>query len=313
MVPLFLPNDKGKEKGSFDFYGAMALAVSLSSLMLVLEKGQEWEWTSFASILCYFLILVAGALFIKIENKHSSPMIDLKFFKNKNFVSTLLVSFISFGGMMGAMFLLPVFVQTYMGYNATDTGFLFLPMALTLMIAAPIGAKISQKIHIRYCVSLGMFLTALGIYLFSGIDPRNSAMEISFPLVLLAIGMGISMAPLTNAVASSVPDHEVGIASAVLNLVRNIAGALSIALLGTMLTNVTETKVLEVGANTIINNSAYASLVPTLVALKAQVLAYREVFLAAAIVMFVGGFVSLMLRDSSKIKDEKIKEIELET
>ena len=142
MVLLYLPNDKGKERKGFDIYGAITLAIALSSLVLVLEKGRGWEWTSFASILCYALVLIFGFWFVKIEKKHPSPMVDLKFFKNQTFVYALLVSFVSFGGMMGAMFLLPIFVQTYLGFDATQTGFLFLPMALTMLVAAPLGAKL---------------------------------------------------------------------------------------------------------------------------------------------------------------------------
>lgn len=306
MVLSFIANDRGREKGGFDFYGATTLAISLSSLILVLEKGREWGWFSFTSMLCFVLVVAFGYLFVKIEKNHPSPMIDMKFFKNRTFVSALLVSFISFAGMMGAMFLLPVFAQTYLGYNATETGFLFLPMSLTMFVAAPLGAKLAQKIHVRYCVSFGMLLTSFGIYLFTGLDSRTTFSELTLPLVLLAAGLGIGMSPLTNAVASSVPAHEVGIASAVLNLVRNIAGAVSIAVLGTMLVNVTESKVLEVGTNSIINNTAYASVVPALVILKAQILAYREVFLAAAAVTFLGVFVALSLKDNPKIKDEHV-------
>jgi len=308
MVLFYLPNDKGKEKKGFDIYGAITLAVALSSLVLVLEKGREWGWMSAISVLSYLLVLVFCFVFVQIEKKHPSPMIDLKFFKNKTFVGALIVSFVSFGGMMGAMFLLPVFAQTYLGYNATETGFLFLPMALTMMVAAPIGAKLSQKIPIRYCVSFGMFLTALGIYLFTGLDPKTTYAELVLPLMTLAVGMGFGMAPLTNAVASSVPAHEVGIASAVLNLTRNIAGAVAIALLGTLLVNATESNVLSVGVNTVINDSAYAAVVPALVILKAQILAYREVFLAASAVTLLGSLVALSLKDHAKIKDEKISE-----
>ena len=213
---------------------------------------------------------------------------------------------------MGAMFLLPIFVQTYLGFDATQTGFLFLPMALTMLVAAPLGAKLAQKIHVRYSVSLGMLLVALAVYLFTGLDAKTSASELTLPLMVLAVGMGIGMAPLTNAVASSVPAHEVGVASAVLNLTRNIAGAVAIALFGTLLSNVTESKVLEVGANTIINDPKFASFLPALVVLKSQILAYREVFLVASLVTVAGAFVALTLRDHSKIKDEKNEAIQLE-
>lgn len=311
MVLMYLPNDRGKEKKGFDIYGAITLAIALSSLVLVLEKGREWEWTSLTSVLFYILVLVFGTWFVKIEKKHPSPMVDLKFFKNETFVSALLVSFISFGGMMGAMFLLPIFVQTYLGYDATQTGFLFLPMALTMFVAAPIGAKLAQKIHVRYSVSLGMFLVAFAIYLMTGLDAKTVSSELTIPLMMLAVGMGIGMSPLTNAVASSVPANEVGIASAVLNLTRNIAGAVAIAFFGTILSNVTESKVLEVGANTVINDPQYASFLPGLVVLKAQILAYREVFFIASIVTVVGAFVALSLKDHSKIKDEKDEAIQL--
>lgn len=304
MVLMYLPNDKGKEKGGFDFYGAVTLAVALSSLVLVLEKGQEWGWTSSASLLAYALVVIFGIWFLQIEKKHVSPMIDLKFFKNQTFVSALLVSFISFGGMMGAMFLLPVFAQTYLGFNATETGLLFLPMSLTMFVAAPLGAKLSQKLHVRYNVSLGMLLLAVAIYQFTGIDVKTTAGELSLPLMLLAVGMGLGMSPLTNAVASSVPAHEVGIASALLNLTRNIAGAVAIALFSTLLVNSTQENVLTLGNNAIINDPKVSSVVPMLVVLKAQVLAYREVFFVAATLSLLAAFVALTLKDSSKIKEE---------
>lgn len=299
MVLLYLPNDQGSEKKGFDFYGAMTLAVTLSSLVLVLEKGAEWEWTSGSSIVCYGLVLFFGFLFTHIEKNHPSPMVDLKFFQNQTFVAALLVSFLSFGGMMGAMFLLPIFVQTYLGYGATETGFLFLPMALTMFVAAPLGARLSQSIHVRYSVSLGMLLVALAIYLLTGLDARTMASELTIPLMLLAVGMGIGMAPLTNAIASSVPAHEVGIASAVLNLTRNIAGAVAIALFGTILNNATKMNVLELGAHTVINDPTFVSVLPSLVILKSQILAYREVFLLASIVTVIGAIIALFLQDTA--------------
>jgi EmrB/QacA subfamily drug resistance transporter len=305
MVLFYLPNDRGREKGGFDLNGAITLAIALSSLVLVLEKGQEWGWTSAASLLSYLLVVIFGFWFLRIEKKHPSPMIDLKFFKNKTMVSALLVSFISFGGMMGAMFLLPMFAQIFLGYNATETGLLFLPMSLSMFVAAPIGAKLSQKIHVRYCVSIGMFLLAVAVYLLTGIDIKTTSSELILPLVLLAVGIGLGMSPLTNAVASSVPAHEIGIASALLNLTRNIAGAVAIALFSTLLADASQSNVLKLGANAVINDPKFAKIVPSLVILKAQILAYREVFLVAAILSLLAAIVALSLSDSNKIVENK--------
>lgn len=306
MALLFLRDDKGKEKGAFDFYGSITLAVALSSLVLVLEKGQEWGWTSGVSILAFVTTIIFGFWFVQIEKKHPNPMVDLKFFKNHTFVSAILVSFVSFGGMMGAMFLIPVFAQTYLGYDATETGLLFLPMAATMFIAAPIGAKLSQKIHARYCVFFGMLITSFAVSMFTGLDPKTTSSDLILPLMTLATGMGMAMSPLTNAVASSVPVHEVGIASAFLGLTRSIAGAVGIASFSTLLNNATENNILEVGANAVINNPAYFSLASSLVVLKATVLAYREVFFVSSIIVAAGAFIALTLKDNSKIKDAAV-------
>ncbi len=302
MVLAHLPTDRGSGKGAFDVPGATTLAIALSSLVLVLEKGQEWGWLAATSITAYALVVIFTLWFIHLEKHHHNPIIDLTFFTNRTFVVAILVSFISFGGMMGSMFLIPVFVQIFLGYNATQTGLMFLPMALTMFVAAPIGGILSQKVPIRYSVACGMGLIAYAIHLYTGIDAKTTHAEITTPLMILAVGMGLGMAPLTNAITSSVATSEVGVASAVLNLARNIAGAVGIALFSTLLTNATNAKVLEVGAYTIINDASYTSVVATLAILKAQILAYREVFAVASLIALCGALVALALPDIQRKK-----------
>lgn len=301
MVMLYLPKDAPEEVGKFDYKGAIILAITLSTLVLVLEKGQGWGWTSLNSITSYVIIIITSISFYSTEKDSGNPLIDLKFFRNPVFVSALVISFISFGGMMGAMFLLPVFAQTFLGYNATQTGYLFLPMALTMFIAAPLGAMLSARMEPRYTVAGGMAIAATGIFLFSGLDAKTTANDLTFPLVLLAAGLGLGMAPLTSAATNSVPHHEVGIASGILNLTRNIAGAIGIALFGTILTNTIENKILDIGGSTIINITSpqIMQVVPPLVILKAEISSYAYVFYIASIVMFIGAIVALFLKESS--------------
>ncbi|MFZ2970898.1 MAG: hypothetical protein WA063_07170 [Minisyncoccia bacterium] len=109
------------------------------------------------------------------------------------------------------------------------------------------------------------------------------------------------MAPLTSAATNSVPHHEVGIASGILNLTRNIAGAIGIALFGTILTNSIESKILEIGSNTTINTTSaeIQKIIPPLVILKAEISSYGYVFYVASVVMFIGALVALFLKESS--------------
>ncbi|OYV83093.1 MAG: hypothetical protein B7W96_00745 [Parcubacteria group bacterium 37-58-5] len=149
MTLLFLPHDRPEERGTFDWFGAVLLSVVISSLVLVVDRGQDWGWLSSASILCYLLTLVFGVFVYLWETRHTHPIIDFKFFRNPVIVSVLAVSFISFGGMMGAMLLLPVFAQTFLHYTATQSGYLFVPMALALPLFAPLGAKLANSFNRR--------------------------------------------------------------------------------------------------------------------------------------------------------------------
>jgi EmrB/QacA subfamily drug resistance transporter len=299
MTLWYLPHDKPVDKKTgFDYSGASVLAIALSSLVLVLEKGRDWGWLSLSSVLFYVIVIVFLIIFYFIEKRAKDPIIDLKLFSNRIYSNILLLSFITFSGMMGAMFLLPVFAQTYLGFNATQTGLLFIPMALTMFISAPLGGSLSRKIPLKYLVSFGMGLSAFGIYLFSGLDVRTTAVDLMIPLIVFAFGMGLSMAPMTSAATNSVPTNEVGVSSALLNLVRNIAGAVGIAFFSTILSNIIESNVLELGQNVIINtiNPQVIQTVSALVILKAQVMAYADVFVIASFIMATGVIVALFLR-----------------
>jgi EmrB/QacA subfamily drug resistance transporter len=301
MTIFFLPHDRPVDRGAFDWFGSILLAGAITSMVLVLDQGQSWGWTATPSLACYIGTVVFGYLTYWWETRHSHPVIDFKLFRNPTIVSVLAVSFVSFGGMMGAMFLLPVFTQTFLGYDAIKTGLLFLPMGLTIPIFAPLGAWLAQRFHPRYTVSFGMAVAALSFYLLRSLDPAMGFVDFIFPLMLFGAGLGLGMSPLTTAVTTSVPISEVGMSSGLLNLTRNIGGAFGIALFSTLLTNATNANVLEVAQYSVIR-----SHVPTVIAqgaqliiLKADLLAYGEVFSVAAVVMLIGAVIGLILLRAS--------------
>ena len=299
MTLWYLPHDKPVDtKSGFDYKGAMALSVALSSLVLVLDKGRDWGWLSLASITAYVLVVAFSVIFYYIEKREDDPVVDLKLFTNPIYSNILILSFISFGGMMGAMFLIPVFAQTYLGLDATHTGFLFIPMALAMFVAAPLGGKLSQIVPLRYLVAVGMAISAFGIYLFSGLDVKTTIVDLMLPLVVFATGLGLGMAPMTAAATNSVPTDEVGVASAVLNLVRNIAGAVGIAFFSTILSSLIESNVLRLGQDAVINTPSPQVMqeVTVLIILKSQIMAYAEVFVIASAIMALGVVVALFLR-----------------
>ena len=310
MALRFINESRSKIQSKFfDWWGAISLGGMLSALVLVLDKGFDWGWLSIQSMICYFFIIVLLGLFIKIEQKVSEPIVDLKFFKIPAFVNVLLNNFIVFMGMMGGVFLIPVFAQTFLGYNATESGYLFMPMAAAMMLAAPLGGILTGKIQSRYVIFASTVVASIGIFLFSYLDPKSSVLDIIIPLSIMAFGLGFGMAQRTNIIASAVPQSEIGIASSVLALVRNISGAFGIAIFATILNNRTTSNVFRINgfsrlySHTSINIQKYVSLI----ILKAQIDAYDYVFLVAAAIIFIGSFTILFLKLKNERTDVKVQ------
>jgi len=290
----------------FDWWGAITLGAALSSLVLVLDQGAGWGWLSASSIICYILMVIFTYVFIKIEHKAVEPIVDLKFFKIPAFVNTLMNNFIVFMGMMGGVFLLPIFAQTFLGYNATETGYLFMPMAFMMVIASPLGGSLSGKVKAKYIIFASTIVAAIGLFLFSFLDPRSGPLAIIIPLCIMAFGIGFGMAQRTNIIASVVKQSEIGIASSVLALVRNIAGAFGIALFGTILNNRIYHNVMQINSYSHLFSSSMIDLQKYigLIILKAQVNAYDFVFIISSIVIGLGSFtiLSLKVKEKSDVK-----------
>ncbi|MDD5172447.1 MAG: DHA2 family efflux MFS transporter permease subunit [Candidatus ainarchaeum sp.] len=305
MALVFIKESVSEKKTvKFDWWGAITLGITLSALVLVLDKGMDWGWLSAEALACYSIVLVFACIFYRIDSTHPEPIVDFKFFRIPAFNGALINNFIVFMGMMGGLFLLPVFVQTYLGLDATETGLLFMPMAFCMMISAPLGASLIGKVEPRYVICASTAVAALGIFLFIGLDPRSTTLDLVIPISVMAFGMGFGMSQRTNIIASAVPTEEIGIASSVLALARNIAGAFGIALFATLLNDSVKNNILAIAQNSYIymDNPLIQAQFVTLMTLKAQILAYHTVFIVAAVLVLFGAVVALF---TLKVKEKK--------
>jgi len=286
----------------FDWWGALTLGVMLSALVLVLDKGMDWGWTSTESLTAYLTVIVFGYMFYRIDSTHPEPIVDFKFFQNGAFVHTLINNFIVFMGMMGGVFLLPIFAQTFLGYNATQTGYLFMPMAFGMVIASPFGASLTGKVNPKYVIAVSTFMAGVGMYLFTGLDIRSTALDIMLPLVVMSMSLGFGMAQRTNVIASVVPPEEMGVASSTLALARNIAGAFGIAVFATILNQSTENNILSIAKNTVINhpNPTVYKEAAALIILKSQIESYHTVFIIASAVLLIGSVLAFAINAPEK-------------
>ncbi len=287
---------------NFDIWGSLLLGISLGTMVLVLDQGQTWGWLDQRSVASYIVSSLTMIAFLLVEQRQKEPVVDLKFFKIPTFSAAIITSFISFMGMIGGIFLIPIFAQNFLGYSVTKSGYLFIPMALCLMAAAQMGARLSRRFPPRYVVASGMFFAALMLFLFAGIDIKWTFWDITWRLGLFAAGLGIGLAPLTNAATSTVPIHEVGIASSVLALARNLSGAFGVAIFATILSNSTTANLIAIQTHSIVNtlNPQLLQTIPNLMITKANVLAYSTVFQTAAILVGLGAVSALFVKESKR-------------
>ncbi len=304
MALTFIEEPVKHMKGvkDFDVAGSLLLGLSLGILVLVLDQGQGWGWGNVKSLICYLVTITSMIMFILTESRAKEPIVDLKFFKITAFSAAIITSFISFMGMIGGLFILPIFIQNYLGYTVTRTGLLFIPMAVGMMIAAPLGGKLASKIEPRYLVSFGMFVAAFAMYLFSGIDIKWTGWDVSLRMFVMAFGLGFGLSPLTNAATSTVPTNEIGIASSVLALARNIAGAFGIAIFATILTNSFNSNLISLQQHSVINSKIPAIFIEAaaLMATKANIISFAVVFKAAVVFMFIGAFSALLVKENKR-------------
>jgi len=309
MALFFLKESASpKPKGNFDLFGATILGIFLSAIVLVIDRGTSWGWISSASLISYFIAIISAILFYFIEKRQKEPIIDFEIFKNKVFVMTILNTFVVFMGLMGSMFLIPLFVQTFLGYSATQAGYLFVPMGLFLIIGALFGAKLMNKIRPGKVIAIGTLIAAAGFSFLTLLDPRSSALNIIIPLSLVTLGIGIGMSSRTNIIATSVSKEKVGSTSSIFVLFRNIAGAIGIAFFATVLSSTVKNNVLSIAKNTILNshNPLIYQKVVSLIILKAQVSAYGSVFFIATIFIFIGGIIALFIKPKKNNLNKKI-------
>jgi MFS family permease len=256
----------------FDWFGAGVLAITLASLVLVLDQGTSWGWLSGYSLTTYAVTLISGIIFVLIEQRHPEPIVDLKFFKNLVFVNTLVNNFIVFMGLMGSIFLVPIF-------------------------AAPLGASLVGRAKPGLVIGISTLVAAFGLFLFSFLDVRSTALDIMIPLMVMAGGLGFGMAQRTNAVAQAVPASEIGVASSVLALVRNISGAFGIALFGSLLDWAEVKNVLHIDtlSHVYVHTATNIATFTGLIILKAEVDAYALIYEIAAGILFVGALFAFFI------------------
>jgi len=237
LSQVFIPKDVPVEGGQrFDLPGAAVFMAGLTSLMLGLNKGAEWGWTS-APVLGFLIAaLILLVVFILIERHASAPMLDLSLFRVPLFSTSTACAVLNYVCVYSLIFLMPFYLIQGRGLNTAAAGLLLTAQAVVMAIIAPISGIYSDRFGSRVPGMIGMGVLAGSLFLLSTIGPDTKLWLVALGLAVAGFGTGTFISPNTSALMGSAPKSRQGIASGVQATARNFGMVLGIGLAGAIFT-----------------------------------------------------------------------------
>ncbi|MBN1631907.1 MAG: DHA2 family efflux MFS transporter permease subunit [Thermoleophilia bacterium] len=229
---------KHSEGRRLDLPGQALAIVTLGALTYALIEANNYGWTSPLILALFATTAVGLAAFILVELRSSSPMLELRFFRNPTFTAGAVCAAVISFGMFGMFFFLSLFLQNVQGYTPLEAGIRTLPCTGMILIFAPLAGRLAGRIGSRLPMTLGLAVNALSLFLFTRVQVETPYGDIWPILSLAGFGMAIVMTPMTAAIMGAVPQERAGMASATTNASREIGGVFGIALLGAVVTQV---------------------------------------------------------------------------
>jgi EmrB/QacA subfamily drug resistance transporter len=218
-----------------DVPGLAASAVALFALTYGLIEGHDKGWTSGTILGAFLLAAVAGAAFLLTESRSRQPMVPLSMFRSRVFAGGIGTTMVWAFGIFGIYFFTSLYLQDVVGFSPTKAGLAFVPMALCVAAFSPISGPLAARFGTHWIVAFGLVLNAIGLFLFWRLGQHTSFGALMPGFVLFGAGSGLMNAPLTNAALGAMPQERAGMASALLNNSRELAGLLGVTVIGAVL------------------------------------------------------------------------------
>jgi len=213
-----------------DFWGMGMLALGVGALQVVLDKGQEEDW--FASNWMVILAFVASAAliaFVVRELKTRDPVVHLRVFKNRTYSAGVFLMTVLGFVLYGSMLLVPIFLQTLLGYPALEAGIAMAPRGLGSFLMMPVVGTVLGKFDPRKVLAVGLCGASWTLYALSRLNLQAGYWDIFWPQFIQGASLAMLFVPLTTATMDPIPKEEMGNATSMFNLMRNLGGSVGIA------------------------------------------------------------------------------------
>jgi EmrB/QacA subfamily drug resistance transporter len=310
-VTLFAARESRDETVSrkVDVPGIAAITAGLAAVVLALVEGNAWGWGSARIVSLLAVAAVSLVAFVVIEQRSAAPMLNFNFFRSRTFLGSNLVAFIVSFAMLAQFFFLALYMQNILHYSPLQTGVRFLPATVIIIITGPLAGRLTDRIGPRLPMSAGLVVVALALFIQSRLTIHSGYALLLPGFILMGLGMGLTMSPMSTAAMNSVDRTKAGAASGVLSMSRMVGGTFGVAVLGALVVAIGKSKIdqglpqLPPATRSSIANALGAGAAPAGNASPHVLAVVREAFVSAlgvgltigAAVTLIGAVVALTL------------------
>jgi predicted MFS family arabinose efflux permease len=212
--------------------------LGLLTLVYGIIEAPAKGWTAPVTVMAFAAAVVLLVLFVSWELRSPHPMLQLRLFRDARFSAASVAIALAFFALFGSLFFLTQYLQLVLGYGAFPAGARTVPVAAGLIIGSGLSAPANARLGTKVTVAVGMLLSAAGLAVLTGASPTSGYGTVLTALLLAGTGIGLAMAPATDSVMGSLPLAKASVGSAMNDTARLVGGALGIAVLGTVLSEV---------------------------------------------------------------------------
>jgi EmrB/QacA subfamily drug resistance transporter len=232
---VLVPESRDPDSPPLDWVGAGLSIAGLTALVWGLIEAPERGWTEPWIVAAFAGGAAILAAFIAWERRVEHPMLEVSVFRNLRFsAASASITFVYFA-LMGVMYFLTTYLQSVLGYSALDAGVRMLPIAGGMIVASRMAVPLTRRFGTKVSVASGLATVAGGLVLLTGFDVDTGFGQIAIALAVMGGGIGLAMSPATEAIMGSLPRAKAGVGSAMNDVVREVAGTLGVAVLGSVL------------------------------------------------------------------------------
>jgi DHA2 family multidrug resistance protein len=245
-----------------DYPGIVLMAIALGNLEYVLEEGARWNWFDDRTITgCAWIAGISGTLFLIRSLTYAHPVVDLRAFRNRNFALGCFLSFVTGIGIFSTIYLTPLFLGYVRGFSAWQTGVAIFSTGAAALVGVPVYVALGRRLDLRWLMMFGLACFGLSMWSFSFITHDWGSAELFMPQVLRGFPQVFAVAPSVTLGLGSLPMERLKYASGLFNMMRNLGGAVGIAVCGAILNTRTNLHFNDIASTLTPANHAMTGLV----------------------------------------------------